>query len=343
MRIGLLPYPMLFQRDSAFQLQVRESMRALAAVRAHQGVEIRVDALDPHCTGFDDYDLIHVFCASPANYQALAAATTRGVPVVLSPLLAPPLSGTAAPASYLATRHALQLANAVVVLGQHERSRVVDEFLIDEAKIRLLAPGIAASVFAAEGQLFRQRTGVRGPFVLMAGPVGPAHGQYQMAQALAARGVPLLLLGETRECDLPYLSQVRAVGAVTCLDSLKHDPIMRASAYAAAAVVVLPGQDDACVRMAFEALAAGTPVVLGARAPLPLAPCDGALRQVLPGTREHAGRQATAQVEAMLELLAGAPRRDVVRTLVRPFTWERAALQMVAWYVELVASSTVPA
>ncbi len=335
MRIGLLAYPMLFQRERAYQLQVRDSIRALGAVRAHRGVAIRIDPLDPHCTAFDEYDLIHVFCASGANYRLLAAASAAGVPVLLSPLLAPPCAGGATPASYLATRHALQLARNVIVLGQHEKASVLHDFSIDAAKIRLLAPGITPSLFQADGELFRQRTGVHGPFVLMAGPIGPAHGQREVAQALAALALPLVLLGETRERDASYLSQVRAVGKVICLDSLKHDPIMLASAYAAAAVVVLPGQGDAGVRIAFEVLATGTPVVVTAGATLPLAPCAFACRQLAPDS----GRQAAAQAAAMLALLVCAPRREAVRTLVRPFTWERAALQMVDWYLAQMAST----
>ncbi len=336
MRIGLLSYPMLFQRESAYQLQVRDSIRALVAVRSHQGRPVQVETLDPYGAALDD--LIHVFGASGASYRLLSAAAARGVPVALSPLLAAPHAGLPAAPSFLEARHALQLAQLVVVQGQHERASVVHDFGIDEAKIGLLAPGIGACAFDADGELFRQRTGVGGPFVLMAGTVKPANGQRELAQALAAIGVPLLLLGETRDCDVPYLTQVRAVGGVTCLDSLKHDPTMLASAYAAAAVVVLPGQDDACVRMAVEALATGTPVVLGAGGKLPLAPCPFALRQLGRAERLHV---PAAQVDAVLQLLATAPGRDAVRMLVRPLTWERAAQQMVGWYGEHVASRRV--
>ena len=354
MRIGILSYPMLFQRDAALQVQVRETIRALNALRQVDGCDLTVDLVGADPTHLDSYDLIHVFSASGGNHRIVEAAAELGVPVVLSPLISAGWDRTcgeharladhkmgkqtawSVQSNYAQTRRALQLASAVVALGQNEKRAIEEGFLIDSAKIRVFPNGVSGHLFDADGDLFRQRTGIAGPFVLMAGAISPYQNQLAMAQVLAELSLPFVLLGETRERDQEYLRQVRAVHGVTCLGGLKHDARMLASAYAAASVLVLPCQGDTCARTVFDALAAGTPVVMSSSSVLDLPEGGFALRQV-------AWSDAQAQKQAMLELIATPPAREAVRDLVRPYTWERAATQLAACYAALVASASTMA
>ncbi len=347
MRIGILSYPMLFQRDAQVQLQIRETMRALNALHAHEGVELTVELVDADPTHLDSYDVIHVFSASGGNHRIVEAAAELGVPVVLSPLISPGWDRTcgeharladhrlgkqtawSVQSNYAQTRRALQLASRIVALGAAEKNAIEAGFLIDSAKIHVFPNGVSGHLFEADGDLFRLRTGIHGPFVLMAGAISPYQNQLGMARVLAELGLPFVLLGEARERDQDYLRQVRTVRGVTCLGGLKHDVKMLASAYAAASVLVLPCQGDACARTLFDALAAGTPVVSSAALDLPGS--SFALRQV-------AWNDSSAQKEALLQLIAAPPSRAAVRALVRPYTWERAATQLAACYLELAAS-----
>lgn len=352
MRIGILSYPLLFQRDAALQLQIRETTRALNALRQVRGAELRVELLDPCASRLEEFDVIHVFSAGGANYRIIEEAAALGVPVVLSPLIS---SGwdracgeharradhgrgqhNALPqqSSYAQTRHALQLASVVVALGASEKAAIEEGFLIDNTKVRVFPNGVSGSLFEADGDLFRQRTGMRGGFVLMAGPISPYQNQLGMAQALSQLALPFVLLGEARERDQDYLRQVRAVRGVTCLGGLKHDGKMLASAYAAASVVVLPGQGDACARNVFEALAAGTPVVMNGACPAEITGSAFALQQV------H-WDDPLAQQQAVMRLLAEPPAREAVRALVRPFTWQRAASQLAHCYLDLLRNANV--
>ena len=351
MRIGIVSYPMLFQREAALQHQIGETTRALNALREHAGVKLEVELVDPHCSDLDGYDLIHVFSAGAGNYRIVEAAAALGIPLVLSPLISSgwdrscgeqarqtdhrlgKQTAWSGQSSYAQTRHALQLANVIVALGEGEKKAIEEGFLIDSAKIRVLAHGVSAPWFEADGDLFRQRTGMRTPFVLMAGPISPYQGQLSMAETLSSLALPLILLGETRERDQDYLRQVRALRGVSCLGGLAHDSRMLASAYAAASVVVLPCQGDACARTMFDALATGTPVVMSAASQVDIAHSSFALRRV-------AWDDAGAQQQAVLALVAQPPARDAVRALVRPFTWERAALQVAGCYLEQVASGS---
>lgn len=347
MRIGLFSYPLLFQRDAGVQGHIREATRALSSLHALDGVPISVELATPHQTDLARYDLVHVFSASGGNYRIVEAAAELGVPVVLSPLISPGWdracgeharqsdqrlgrqTAWSVQSSYAQTRRALQLASVVVALGDGERRAIEEGFLIDPAKVRVFPRGVCAQLFDADGELFRLRTGIQGPFVLMAGPISPYQNQLGMAQLLAGLALPFVLLGDTRERDQDYLRQVRAVRGVTCLGGLKHDALMLASAYAAATVLVLPCQGDGCARTVFDALAAGAPVVTSSALELP--DSAFALRQV-------ACNDGPAQKQALLELIAAPPPRAAVRDVVRPYTWERAAAQLASCYLELVAS-----
>ncbi|MES2317117.1 MAG: glycosyltransferase, partial [Pseudomonadota bacterium] len=320
MRIGILSYPMLFQRDAALQWQVREITRALHTLRHHHGFELKVELVDPSPACIDQFDLIHVFSTGGGNHRIVEAAAARGVPVVLSPLISPGWDRTcgeqarqadhrlgrqtawALQSSYAQTRQALQLASVIVALGAGEKNAIVNGFLIERAKVRVVPNGISPALFHADGELFRLRTGMRTPFVLMDGPISPYRDQLGMAQALSELALPFVLLGEARERDQDYLRQVRAVRGVTCLGGLKHDAAMMASAFAAASVLVLPSQGDSCTRSVYDALAAGTPVVLGAGSPMEIVGSAFALRQV-------AADDPAAQQDAVLGFIAAPPSR----------------------------------
>lgn len=349
MRIGILSYPMLFQRDAAIQLQIRETTRALNALREHRGVQLTVDMVDPHPMNLEEYDLIHVFSASGGNHRIVEAAAELGVPIVLSPLISPGWdracgeharladhqlgrqTAWSVQSSYAQTRRALQLASAVVALGQSEKRAIEEGFLIDGAKVRVFPNGVSNHLFDASGELFGQRTGITGQYVLMAGHISPYQNQLGMAKVLADMALPFVLLGETRERDQDYLRQVRAVRGVTCLGGLKHDVKMLASAYAGATVLVLPCQGDVCARTVFDALAAGTPVIMSTAGAVDLPDSSFALHQV-------PWDDSVAQQEALQALIAAPPARELVRALVRPYTWERAAAQLAACYVDLAGS-----
>lgn len=347
MRVGILSYPMLFQREGGLQIQVRETIDALNRVSARSATDIQVELVDPSRSNLDDYDLIHVFAAINGNHRIVEAAADLGVPVVLSPLISPGWnrsSGTCArvadrllgkltawnvQTSYAQTRRALQLATLVVALGEAEKRAIGSGFLIDSGKIRVFPNGISPHFFDAEPTLFRQRTGMAGPFVLMVGAISPYKNQLGMARALAELALPFVLIGPAQERDQDYLRQVRAVRGVTCLGPLKHSDPLLASAYAAASVFVLPSQGEVFPLTVLEALATGTPVVMTSESALGLPDSDFALKTVRWDDPEE-------QKRAVLDLMADAPERERVRPLVRGFTWERVAAQIAQSYEEVL-------
>jgi glycosyltransferase involved in cell wall biosynthesis len=347
MRIGIMSYPMLFQREGGLQVQVRATIGALNQLSRHEGEPMEVELVDPCRSRLDDYDLVHVFAATNGNHRIVEEAAELGVPVVLSPLISPGwnrASGTRArvadrllgnltdwnvQTSYAMTRRALQVATLVVALGEAEKAAIAAAFLIDPAKVRVFPHGIGAHFFTANPAMFRERTGITGPFVLMVGPIAPHKNQLGMAQALSELALPFVLAGSAAERDQDYLRQVRAVRGVTCLGPLRHEDRLLASAFAAAAVFALPSQSEVFPLPVLESLASGTPVVMTRDSALHLVNSEFALRKVQ-------WNDIGALKRAVMGFIAEPPEPARVRSLVRDFTWQRVASDIAGCYADVL-------
>ncbi|MDL2356417.1 MAG: glycosyltransferase family 4 protein [Pseudomonadota bacterium] len=348
MRVGILSYPMLFQRDGSLQVQVRETVKALNRLPPLAGgAQLEAELVDPFRSRLDDYDVVHVFAAVNGNHRIVEAAVDLRVPVVLSALVAPGWNrsnGTRAriadrllgnliacdmQTSYAQTRHALHLASLIVAQGEAERQAIRSAFLISPAKVRVLPGGISPHFFDADGTLFRARTAIAGQFALMVGAVSPYKNQLGIAQALSEMALPFVVIGEALERDTDYLRQLRAVPGVICMGALHQQQRMLASAYAAASVFVMPSQGEGCPLAVLEALAAGTAVMMTADTALVLPNSEFALKKVR-------WDDSRAQKSALLALLEAPPARERVRALVRPFTWDSVALQLADCYADAI-------
>jgi glycosyltransferase involved in cell wall biosynthesis len=346
MRVGILSYPMLFQRESVLQVQVRETIAALNRLGQTDAHPLQAQLLDPNRDRLDAFDMIHVFSAAHGNHRVVEAATEMGVPVVLSPLLSPGWDGAAGfrsrvadrlagrltawhvQTNYVQTKKALQLARLVIALGEPERDTLTAGFLIDPAKIRVFPGGISRHFFHARPELFRHRTGVRGPFVLMTGAISPYKNQLGLIQALEGLDLPVVLIGRCGRDDQGYLEAVLRSPRVRWLGDLpQHDPLL-AAAFGAASVVALPSHGEVFPLAVLEALASGTPVVMTDENALDLRESSFALRKV-------AWHDACAQRDAIRQFVEQPPEREVVRALVEEYTWQRIASQIANCYADL--------
>lgn len=359
MRVGILSYPMLFQRDGGLQVQVRETVAALNRLAALAGARsLQVRLVDTNHDRLDDYDLIHVFSAINGNVRMVETAHELGVPVVLSPLLSPGWTGAAAmraqladrlagrmtdwmvQTSYAQTKRALQLTNLVIALGEAERAAITGGFGTPADKIRIVGNGVSAHFFSANADLFRREMslglglGLQQPFVLMVASLSPYKNQLGLAQALAGCNVPLVLVGAAARDQQGYVQQLLAMPHVRWLGALDHADPLLASAFHAAGVLALPSQGEVFPLTVLEALAAGTPVVMSQHSALQLPGAAFALRQVR--WDDNAGLR-----QAILALLAVPPARSAVQQLVSQFSWDRVAGQIAQAYLQLAGAREV--
>jgi glycosyltransferase involved in cell wall biosynthesis len=80
----------------------------------------------------------------------------------------------------------------------------------------------------------------------------------------------------------------------------------------------------------FEALAAGTPVVMSDQCALQLPNSEFALKRAR-------WDDSRALKSALLDLIEAPPERERVRALVRQFTWDSVALQLADCYTDALA------
>jgi hypothetical protein len=343
---------MLFQRDGGLQVQVRETIAALNRLGADAAHPLQAQLVDPNRERLDAFDLIHVFSAINGNYRIVEAASEMGVPVVLSPLLSPGwdrssgfrarvadrltgrLTAWNVQSSYAQTKRALQLAGLVIALGEAEREAIMSGFLVESGKIRVFPNGINRHFFTAQPELFRHRTGITGPFVLMVGSINPYKNQLGLVQALADMQLPVVLIGRVARQDQVYLDTVLRSPWVRWLGALDHDDPLLASAYSAASVVALPSHGEVFPLAVLESLAAGTPVVMTDENALDLPESAFALRKA----RWH---DAAAQRTAIRDFTERPPEREAVRALVEHYTWQRVAAEIANCYVEIATNLQV--
>ena len=344
MRVGILSYPMLFQRDGGLQVQIRETIAALNALP-----DGRVEAalVDPQRERLDSFDLVHVYSAINGNHRIMETASEMGVPVVLSPLLAPGWDRAAGLRAHMAerlagrltswnaqttfsqTKRALQLADRIVALGEAEKKAIVEGFRVDAHKIHLLPNGISAQFFAADEALFRQQTAIEGPFVLMVGAISPYKNQLALARELAGSGLGIVLIGQAQSQHQGYLQELLTTPQVSWLGQLQHDDPLLASAYRAASVLALPSQGEVFPLSVLEALSTGTPAVMTDESALRITASEFALKHMR-------WKDTPAIARAVRELLAHPPERAKVQALVARFTWQRVAAELAQCYAAMV-------
>lgn len=346
MRVGILSYPMLFQREGGLQIQIRETIAALNATTT-DAQPMQAELADPNRERLDAYDIIHVFSAINGTHRIVETAADMGVPVVLSPLLSPGwdrntglrarlaerlagrLTAWNLQTSYAQTKRALQLAQLVIALGPDERAAIEAGFQVECHKIRVLPNGVSARFFVAEAALFRRHYAIDGPFVLMVGAISPYKNQLGLVHALAGSGLPVVIIGRAQRQHQAYLQQLLASPQVRYLGQLDHADPLLASAFRAASVLALPSQGEVFPLVVLEALAAGTPVVMTDESALRLSDSGFALRQL----RWDDGG---AQCQAIRAFAEAPPPRAQVQALVSRYTWQRVATEIAHYYRELL-------
>lgn len=158
-------------------------------------------------------------------------------------------------------RRLLNGASLLLPNSMAEAELVATLFRQPMAKMHVVPNGVEERFAEGDPDLFRNRFGLREPFVLNVARLEPRKNQLRLIEALAGTGLKLVILGQ--EADARYaVACRRAAGSdVLFLPPVPHDDPLLAGAYAACRVFALPSLVETPGIAALEAAAAGARVV----------------------------------------------------------------------------------
>lgn len=346
LRIGVLSYPMLYQRTGGLQIQITETINALQSL----GVDARL--IDPNKESLADFDVIHVFGAINGNHRAVETAKSLGRKVVISPLIRPSwtrwtgwrnafidrivgkITGWHLQTAFAQIDSALKNADKIVALGDTEQRSIVAAFGIPAERVVVIENGVTQRFFDADAAAFRQQYGVNGQFVLNVAAINPGKNQLALVTALQNHKIPIVLIGECLSEFRPYLDQLTASPNVRYLGRMAYDDPALCSAYAAATVFALPSTSEVMPLSVMEALAAGTPAVMTNQHSMRLDAAAGVVK-------EHAPTDVTTLRKLLLETLAEPASAETCKQAVQGLRWIKVAERLLEIYQE-IASPHLP-
>lgn len=271
LHVGIVPHVPYALAYGGLELQQDRTIEALRALG------VMVDQLDPWKRMFDA-QLMHVFGSEYHQAAVIERAHTQGIPLVVTSMfmmmqprwrfrLWRAIDRVLPPNTQRLRRRNLQAAKAVIAINAAERQDLIEIFDVDPSRIHVIPNGVEEYFFHATPDLFMQTHGVS-DMVLCVGMVEPRKNQLALIEATASMGIPVVIVGPPFPNDLgrAYAQRVAEAvkrhGHVTWIPGIDHDDPMLASAYAAAAIHVLPSTAEAQGIVTLEAAAAGARVVV---------------------------------------------------------------------------------
>lgn len=277
MRVGFFAFhPRTMWRRGGGEHQLRETKEALEEL----GVTVELfDIWEPR----KDFDLFHIFGSTYQLADFVETVAGLEVPSVVSTIIYTTkpslLFGVArwadrlmpVPTVYTFRRRIYDSATRLIATSQAERSQIAKNFKVRLEKIDVVPNGVDVSLGQADRGLFRERFGLS-EFVLMVGRVSERKGQLRLLRAVESLrreeddlgDLQVVFVGPEDPKDAEYCRRFRR--AVLERDWAHYvgeigDRALLASAYAGAAVHVLPSKSESAGLASMEAGMAGTRVV----------------------------------------------------------------------------------
>lgn len=336
-------YPSAFQNPGGGEIVLMKTKQALERLGAEAVL------FDQWRHRFQKGDLLHVFGSVKEALGLMETAKSKGVQIVLNPIIwytwesafriayhfqdrfacvLRQLVKTVFPFAPSERKRMMELADAVLAGSAVEARQIGRYFLIPHHKIKVVHYGVDERYDKASKDWFVSKYGLE-RFILCAGRIEPRKNQLNLIRALRGTGLPLVLIGEPVSRHLNYYQQCirEAEANVRFLGSFPNNSKELCSAYAACDVFALPSWFETPGLAALEAGLAGAKIVITR---------EGATREYFKDFVRYVNPGNVRDIRRQVMAAWQANKSDALRVHIgEHFSWDRAAKETLAVYKRL--------
>jgi glycosyltransferase involved in cell wall biosynthesis len=306
LRVLFGTYPWAFETPGGGEVQLEKYAKYLPS----HNVDVRRH--NPWQANLAGASVFHFFSCMGGSSHFCAYVKSRGLPLVISSSLwIREETRHLYPVEEI--RAQLSLADVIVTNSQTESDQLARMLALPRDRFAAVFNGVEPDFALAEPQLFRDKFGIRGPFVLNVANIEPRKNQLGLVRALKGLAVPLVLIGATR--DQAYADEVFAEAGpqVRYLGPIDHDDPALASAFTACTVFALPSTLETPGLAALEAAACGASVVVTS---------EGSTREYFGDLAHYVDHRDPRDIRGALEAaLAAGPDPELKRRVTSQFAW----------------------
>jgi glycosyltransferase involved in cell wall biosynthesis len=288
---------------------------------------LRYDTWNPH-PQFDEADIVHYFSVQGGSWRFLYHVTAvRRIPLVNSPIIWLDIPGKYGLSEIDAV---LKMCDKILPNSQAECRQLSEVFGLSPDLFTPIVNGVDEVFFErADPNIFREKFGLSGPFVLCMGNIEDRKNQLRLIEALSGSGLNLVLAGHEREADYTAKCRAAADSTVLFIGPLEHGSLLQRSAYAAADLLCLPSTLETPGLAALEAAAAGSRLALTS----------------IGCTEEYFGKFAVYldpydvnDIRRAVDSALANPKDPLLPDYVRErYTWKKAAESLCRVYEQVLA------
>lgn len=229
----------------------------------------------------DDFDLIHIFGNPPGIFDILnhipknkkiVVSAICGVQyysykgILKKKAISNIAKAFGQKTDYYRLYSIFQKADHIICLNSLEKNYISKNFDIAGIKISVLPNGVEKYFFNAAPKLFEEKYTVNN-FILFTGNIVCRKNPLQLARAIKQSKLTAVFIGGIVSDEIDYAKEFESFVAnsqnILWIRGIDYDDPILPSAYAAASAFCLPSDGETQSLSALEAMAAGTPVILG--------------------------------------------------------------------------------
>ncbi len=251
MKVLFATYPMAFHTPGGGEMQLRAYQKHLPAY----GVDVTL--FDPWNPRFLEHDIVHYFSCVGGSIHFCNFVKQLGLPLVVSSSLwITEESKHLYPVDEI--RAQLDLADKVVANSDIECETLSEVLGLPREKFITVYNGIDDLFLKpVSPEVFRNRFGIHGPFILNVGNIEPRKNQLTLVRAMKNfPSIKIVLIGHQRDIEYSRVVLDEGGSQVVFLGPMAQDEIML-SAYSACDVFCLPSMLETPGLAALEAAAQG--------------------------------------------------------------------------------------